>query len=85
MALLIDADCSFETIFNLAKKTEKTLLKDVNLFDVYTGNNIPEGKKSYAVGFTILDTTKTLAENDIEAIMKKLQTVFEKELGAVLR
>ena len=85
LALLLDDTVSFEQLFKLAKQTEKKLLKDVNLFDVYQGNNLPEGKKSYAVSFTIQDDNKTLNDKEIEKIMTKLQTNFEKELGATLR
>jgi phenylalanyl-tRNA synthetase beta chain len=61
------------------------LLKDINLFDVYQGKNLPEGKKSYAVSFTIQDITKTLTDIQIDKIMIKLQKNFETELGASLR
>jgi len=66
-------------------KTEKSLLKDVNLFDVYEGQNLPEGKKSYALSFTIQDTAKTLEDAQIDKIMNKLIKNFETELGASLR
>ena len=85
LALLIDSNVAFEAIFKVAKQTEKKLLKDINLFDVYEGENLPEGKKSYAVSFTIQDENKTLNDKEIEKIMSKLQTNLEKELGAVLR
>ncbi len=85
LALLIDSNVAFEAIFKVAKQTEKKLLKDINLFDVYEGKNLPEGKKSYAISFTIQDENKTLNDKEIEKIMSKLQTNLEKELGAVLR
>ena len=84
-ALLIDKSISFDSIYKIARQTEKTLLKDINLFDVYEGKNLPEGKKSYAVSFTIQDTTKTLTDTQIDKIMSKLQSNFESELGAQLR
>lgn len=84
-ALLVDASVSFESIYKTARQTEKSLLKDINLFDVYEGKNLPEGKKSYAVSFTIQDATKTLTDVQIDKIMSKLQTSFESELGATLR
>ncbi len=84
-ALLIDANVTFESIYKVAIQTEKSLLKDINLFDVYEGKNLPEGKKSYAVSFTIQDTTKTLTDVQIDKIMGKLQSNFESELGAQLR
>lgn len=85
LALLIDTNVQFEQIYSIAKQTEKSLLKDVNLFDVYEGDKLPEGKKSYAVSFTIQDTSKTLTDTQIDKIMSKLQQNFEKEVGATLR
>ncbi|UUF13150.1 MULTISPECIES: phenylalanine--tRNA ligase subunit beta [Flavobacterium] len=85
LALLIDEKTTYESIFNLAKQTEKVLLKDINLFDVYQGDKLPEGKKSYALSFTIQDNTKTLTDAQIDKIMSKLQQTFETELGASLR
>lgn len=85
LALLIDTNVQFEQIYSIAKQTEKSLLKDVNLFDVYEGDKLPEGKKSYAVSFTIQDTSKTLTDAQIDKIMSKLQQNFEKEVGATLR
>lgn len=85
LALLIDQTVTYDSIYNIARQTEKTLVKDINLFDVYQGNNLPEGKKSYALSFTIQDSTKTLTDVQIDKIMSKLQKNFETELGAVLR
>jgi phenylalanyl-tRNA synthetase beta chain len=85
LSLLLDENVSFDTIYNLARQTEKSLLKDINLFDVYQGQNLPEGKKSYAVSFTIQDNTKTLTDVQIDKIMGKLQKNLETELGASLR
>ncbi|MGK4568461.1 phenylalanine--tRNA ligase subunit beta [Flavobacterium sp. 3HN19-14] len=84
-ALLVDENTSFESIYNLAKQTEKSLLKEVDLFDVYQGKNLPEGKKSYAVSFILQDSSKTLTDEQIEKIMGKLKQKFESELGAMLR
>lgn len=84
-ALLIDQKVSFEEIYNIAYKTEQKLLKNVNLFDVYEGENLPEGKKSYAVSFILQDENKTLTDKQIDKIMNKLQQNFEKQLGAELR
>lgn len=84
-ALLLDDNVNFESIYNLARQTEKSLLKDVRLFDVYEGKNLPAGKKSYAVSFIIQDTSKTLTDAQIDKIMNKLQQQFENELGASLR
>ena len=85
LALLVDQSVAFETIYTIARQTEKSLLKDINLFDVYEGKNLPEGKKSYAVSFTLQDTTKTLTDEQIDKIMNKLQKNIETELGASLR
>jgi phenylalanyl-tRNA synthetase beta chain len=85
LSLLLDQSVGFETVFNVAKQTEKSLLKNISLFDVYEGSNLPEGKKSYAVSFVLQDTTKTLTDVQIDKIMKKLQTNLESELGATLR
>ncbi|WP_136480948.1 phenylalanine--tRNA ligase subunit beta [Cognatitamlana onchidii] len=84
-ALLLDNNVTFESIYTVAKQTEKQLLKEINLFDVYQGKNLPKGKKSYAVSFTLQDERKTLNEKQIDKIMKKLQSSFEKQLGAELR
>jgi len=66
-------------------QTEKKLLKNLNLFDVYEGDSLPKGKKSYAISFTLQDERKTLTDKQIEKIMNKLQLNFEKQLGAELR
>lgn len=84
-ALLLDDAIKFEEIHTIAKQTEKQLLKDVNLFDVYQGKNLPKGKKSYAVSFTLQDENKTLTDKQIDKIMNKLQHNFESKLGAELR
>ncbi|RCS27116.1 phenylalanine--tRNA ligase subunit beta [Polaribacter sp. WD7] len=85
LALLLDNKTEFKEIYNLAFQSERKLLKDVALFDVYQGNKLPDGKKSYAVSFLLQDETKTLADKQIDKIMQKLQQTFEKSLNAVLR
>ena len=85
LALLVDESVNFDSIYTIAQQTEKSLLKNIQLFDVYQGANLPEGKKSYAVSFTIQDTSKTLTDVQIDKIMSKLQKNFETELQAVLR
>jgi phenylalanyl-tRNA synthetase beta chain len=85
LALLVDNSVTFDTIYDIARQTEKSLLKDINLFDVYQGKNLPEGKKSYAVSFTLQDNTKTLTDEQIDKIMNKLQKNLENEVGASLR
>ena len=84
-SLLINEEVTFESIFKLAKQTENNFLKDINLFDVYTGDKLAEGKKSYAVSFTLQDKNKTLTDVQIDKIMSKIQKRFESELSAELR
>lgn len=84
-ALLLDDKITFEEIHTIAKQSEKKLLKEVSLFDVYQGKNLPAGKKSYAVSFSLQDNDKTLTDKQIDKIMSKLQSSFEKLLGAELR
>jgi len=84
-ALLIDDAITFDGLREAALKTEQHLLKEVTLFDVYTGKNLPKGKKSYALSFTIQDERKTLTDKQIDKIMNKLQARFEKDFGATLR
>ena len=64
---------------------DRKYLKEISLFDVYKGKNLPSGKKSYALSFTLQDPTKTLTDKEIEAIMSKLQKQLEKKVGAELR
>ena len=85
LALLIDKSVEFEQIEQIARQTEKKLLKSVELFDVYEGKNLPEGKKSYAVNFILQDETKTLNDKQIEAIMTKLINNLKQKLNAELR
>ncbi len=84
-ALLLDNSVSFGALREAAFSTEKKLLKSVNLFDVYQGKNLPDGKKSYALTFTIQDDEKTLTDKQIDKIMAKLKQKFESEFGAKLR
>ena len=85
LALLIDKSVKFAEIQKIASESERKLLKDVVLFDVYEGKNLPAGKKSYAVSFFLEDETKTLNDKQIDAIMKKIRTNLEQKLGAQLR
>ena len=85
LALLIDKSVEFEQIEQIARQTEKKLLKKVELFDVYEGKNLPAGKKSYAVNFILQDEEKTLNDKQIEAIMNKLIAQLTAKLGAQLR
>lgn len=85
LALLVDKSVTFAAIEQTAKKAERKLLKELSLFDVYEGKNLPEGKKSYAVNFVLQDKEKTLNDKQIDAVMQKIQQNLEKELGALLR
>jgi len=85
LALLVDKSVEFAQIEAIAYQTERKLLKEVTLFDVYEGKNLPAGKKSYAVNFILQDETKTLNDRAIDAIMQKLIQNLTKQLGAELR
>ena len=85
LALLINKEVTFAQIKQIALKTEKKLLKKVSLFDVYEGDKLGAGKKSYAVSFIIQDDTQTLTDKQIDKIMQSLIQAYEKELGAQIR
>ena len=85
LALIVDKGVTYSELYRMAFKTEKLLLKKVSLFDVYEGKNLPEGKKQYALSFTLRDDSKTLTDKQVEAIMDKLLKAFEKDAGAQLR
>lgn len=85
LALLIDKNVEFVTIESVAYRSEKKLLRKVELFDVYEGKNLPEGKKSYAVNFIFQDEQKTLNDKQIDSIMNKIIANLKKEIGAELR
>ncbi len=85
LALVIDQSVTFDDIRSVALKTEKKLLKSISLFDVYEGDKIEVGKKSYAVSFILQDETKTLKDKQIDKIMQKFMMNFERELGAIIR
>jgi len=84
-SLLLDKQVSFDEVYKLAFQTDRQLLKSVDLFDVYEGDKLPKGKKSYAVSFMLQDEKKTLTDNQIDGVMKKLQQTFETKLKAELR
>lgn len=84
-ALLVDKSTLFADLKALAEQTERKLLKDVYLFDVYEGKGLPEGKKSYAVSFVLRDDDKTLKDVQIESVMARLQKAFEEKFNAILR
>ena len=85
LALLLDKNVQFAEIEKIATESERKLLKNIALCDVYEGKNLPAGKKSYAVSFYLQDEGKTLNDKQIDAIMKKIQTNLEQKLGAQLR
>jgi phenylalanyl-tRNA synthetase beta chain len=84
-SLLLNKEVSFSSIETLAQECDKKLLKQVSLFDVYEGKNLPEGKKSYAVSFAFQDNQVTLKDAQIDAVMNKIRTAVETKLGAQLR
>ena len=85
LALLIDKKVQFAEIEKIAYETEKKLLKEVSLFDVYEGKNLEAGKKSYAVSFLLQDENATLNDKLIDKVMQKLIANLQNRLGAVLR
>ncbi len=85
LALLLDKDVMFENVYRVAKLTEKSLLKNINLFDVYEGDKLPEGKKSYAVSFEMQDNQKTMTDAQVDKVMSKIMSQLESELGAIQR
>ncbi len=85
LALVVDKSLRFEELKKLAFQTERKLLRSVGIFDIYEGDKIPEGKKSYALSFILQDENKTLTDKMIDKSMRRLQQAFEKELRAILR
>lgn len=85
LALLVDRNVRYADLERVARKTEKKWLNNVDLFDVYEGSNLPEGKKSYGLRFTLLDHQKTLNDAQLDQTMAKIQEALEKEFSAELR
>ena len=85
LALLVDKEVTFSRLYSIARSTEKKLLRSVSLFDVYEGDKLPEGKKSYALSFILEDTTKTLTDSAIDRAMSNLIRAFEQHAGAEIR
>jgi phenylalanyl-tRNA synthetase beta chain len=85
LALLIDSSVKFEQLEQLAYQAEKNLLRSVNLFDVYEGDKLPAGKKSYALSFILQDEQATLTDKQIEKIMEKLMKTYQEKAGAEIR
>ncbi|MFD2248338.1 phenylalanine--tRNA ligase subunit beta [Pontibacter ruber] len=85
LSLVLDRNITFDQLKQVAFRTERKLLQDVNVFDVYEGDKIEAGKKAYALSFTLLDRQQTLTDKVIDSIMNRLMQQFEKQLGAVIR
>lgn len=85
LALLMDKNIRYQDLYQVARKNKSPYLKNINLFDVYEGKNLPEGKKSYAMSFELLNEEKTLEEKEITAVMDSLIKAFQKEFNAELR
>lgn len=85
LALLVDTKVQYADLVRSSKKAEKALLNKVELFDVYEGKNLPEGKKSYGLRFTLIDTQKTLNDKQLDSAMDRIRTHLEKDFGAELR
>ena len=85
LSVVVDASVTFDQLRQIAQRTEKKLLQSVNVFDVYAGENLGAGKKSYSVSFTLQDFTQTLSEQAIDQVMQRLIGQFEKQAGALIR
>jgi phenylalanyl-tRNA synthetase beta chain len=85
LSIVVDSEVKFEQVSAIATKTEKNLLQSINVFDVYAGEKLGEGQKSYSVSFTLIDKEKTLTDDVIDKTMQRLIAAYEKELGAVIR
>lgn len=85
LSLVIDEAVSFDQIKKLAFKTERNILKSLNAFDVYQGQNLGEGKKSYSISFILQDAEQTLTDKKIDGIMDNLIRTFEREISAIIR
>ncbi len=85
LALLLDKNVNYQDLYQAAKKNKSPYIKNINLFDVYEGKNLPEGKKSYAMSFELLNEEKTLEEKEIASVMDSLVKSFQKEFNAELR
>ena len=85
LALLVDRTVTFDQIQRAVAESEKRLLRNVTLFDVYEGKNLPEGKKSYAISITLQDDERTLVDQQIEAVMQRITANLAKRTGATLR
>jgi len=85
LSLVLDKHVTFDEIRELVLATEKRLITEIIAFDVYEGDKIPQGKKAYALGFTLQDENKTLTDEEIEKVMVRLMSAFESKMGALIR
>ena len=85
LSLLVNKSVSFDDLSKIAKQADNKILKSVNLFDVYEGDKLPEGKKSYALSFTMADENKTLTDKYVDKVMEKLIKSFKEKVGAKIR
>tara|TARA_R110002096_G_scaffold74101_2_gene175866 strand:+ start:115496 stop:117925 length:2430 start_codon:yes stop_codon:yes gene_type:complete len=85
LALLLDIGINYSEIKDIASRAERKLLRDINLFDVYEGKNLPSGKKSYAISFKFRDDSKTLNDKEIDKMMNKIISALQHQLKAELR
>jgi phenylalanyl-tRNA synthetase beta chain len=85
LSLLVNKSVSFEELKKIAITNDSKILKSVNLFDVYEGDKLPEGKKSYALSFTMADDTKTLTDKYVDKVMEKMMKSFTDKAGAEIR
>ena len=85
LSLLLDKSVTFADLERVARQSERKLLREVGLFDVYEGDKLPEGKKSYALRFILQDAEKTLTDEQVEKAMGRIRSAIEKETGAALR
>ena len=85
LSILIDENVNFESIYDIAYKANKKLIKNISLFDVYVGGNMPKNKKSYGLNFNISDESKTLSDKEIDGLMNRITNSIIKEFGAELR
>ncbi len=85
LSLMVDINVSFDELTRIAKKTDHSILKKINLFDVYDGVELPKDKKSYALSFMFEDTSKTLTDKIVDEVMEKLIKSFQDKAGAIIR
>ena len=83
--MLLDSKVNFSEIEEIAKNCDRKILQEVRLFDVYEGNNLEDGKKSYAVSFKFQDAEKTLKDQQVDTVMDKIRSELESKLNAQLR